>query len=245
MKLIFSLLSATLFSLSISAQSKPDSTDRPAAPPPLVQPASQPQPPPQPEPPSQPEKTSPPYFYYCEKAKAYYPTITKCEEGWVAVPAAAASPTVRWPEPRPPATEETVKSQPNVVSVELFGKTFLYSLDYDRSICPHLALGVGIASWQANTWLDYHATVTVVPIYANYYFSQQPLRGFLTAGVDWISVTQAWDNDNIFANNGFAGVIGGGYEIRDNSGFLLRFGGLIIAGRSIIFNPEVNVGFAF
>ncbi len=185
------------------------------------------------------------FFYYCQKSNSYYPSVSQCDEGWIAVPAGPAVP-VPYVEPAPKATQETVKSQPNAVSFEIFGRAYSYSLDYDRAISDHISLGAGISSWESRDWWhDYDATITVVPIYANYYFSQNPGRGFVSVGVDWISVTQAGFNDTTFANNGFAAVAGGGYEIRDVSGFLLRLGGFLIVGRSVSVVPLASIGFGF
>ena len=186
------------------------------------------------------------FFYFCQKSNAYFPTVKTCDEGWVAVPTGPSIQLIQFPEPAPPATEETTRSQPNAVSIEILGRALSYSLDYDRAISPSLTLGIGISSWQSNNWWqDYHSTVTVVPVYANYYFSEKPRRGFISAGVDWISVTEAGYNDNTFSNNGFAAVIGGGYEVHDTSGFLLRLGGYAIAGRSFIISPSAVLGYAF
>ena len=49
-------------------------------------------------PPPQPQN-----WYYCESAKAYYPYVPSCAEGWRAVPATPGSPPAAPPSVAPPA----------------------------------------------------------------------------------------------------------------------------------------------
>jgi len=205
----------------------------------------------QPAPPTGPTAaapTPPPgaFFYYCQATNSYYPNVPTCDAGWIAVPVGQAIPIMPIFRPLPRATEQTVQSQPNSVDLEFFGRALFYSLDYDRAVSAHVTLGIGISSWEAHSWShDYDGTVTVVPAYANYYFSLNPNRGFVTVGVDWIHVNHAGYNNDTFMNNGFAGVAGGGYEMREHSGLLLRLGGILIAGRTAMVSPLASVGFGF
>jgi hypothetical protein len=226
---------------ALAAETEP--TPQPAPPPALGLPPGHPQP----LPPG-PGENPTTFFYYCDKTKAYFPHVNHCPEGWIAVPVSSEAAPLDWSDLTPAelATEETVKSQPNSLNVELVGRALVYSLNFDRAISPHCTIGVGISSWrETNWWQDYHATVTVVPAYVDYFFSQQPRRAFVSAGADWIHVSRAGYSDNTFTNTGFAAVIGGGYELRDVSGFLLRLGGYVIVGRSVVISPSVAIGFAF
>lgn len=188
------------------------------------------------------------FYYYCDRAKAYYPTVSTCAEGWIAIPIGSPPPVIerQWPDSVGLETEETVRTRPTAVSLELFGRALLYSLNIDHAISSHFAIGAGISYWkESDWWRDYNASITVVPVYANYYFTEKPRRGFLTAGANWISVTSSGRNDNTFENSGVAGVLGGGYEYHDATGFLLRLGGYLIIGRSVDANPAVSLGYAF
>jgi len=188
------------------------------------------------------------FYYYCEREKTYYPTITHCAEGWIAIPVGAPPPVAEhhWQTPTQPATEDDVRSRPNVVSIELFGRALVYSLNYDRAVSEQLTLGLGVTSWHvSNRWQDYSSTVTVVPFYGNYYFTQNAGRGFISAGFDLISSSDSGDHNGTFTNSGVAGVFGGGYEYRDKAGFLIRLGGFLIIGRSVDISPSLSLGYAF
>jgi hypothetical protein len=189
------------------------------------------------------------FFYYCDAARAYFPTVETCPAGWIAIPAPPPPPMPPrahlW-EINAPESEEVVKSHPNAISLEMFGRALFYSLNYDRAVSEHISVGIGASYWETEDWWhDYIADVTVVPVYGNYYFSRRPHRGFLSAGVDWVTVTQSGYNHSTFANNGFAAVIGGGYEYLDSSGFLIRVSGFAIAGRSLDVSPSISLGYAF
>jgi len=193
------------------------------------------------------------FYYYCQSAQVYYPTTLTCNEGWVAIPVGSPPPISRhhrdfspWQDVETPETRALLKSHPNAVTLEFMGRAVAYSLDYDRAVSDQLTLGLGISSWEESwRWADYHSTVTVVPLYGNYYLSQKPSRGYFSAGLDLIEVSRTAGNNNSFMNNGVAVTAGAGYETRDPSGFLLRLGIYLIAGRSVILSPSVSFGFAF
>ena len=188
------------------------------------------------------------FLYYCAKANAYYPNVPNCPEGWVAIPVRSPEHSRRgWFFSHSADTpDEAVTARPNAVSLEVGGRALSYSFNFDRSLTDHISLGIGIGTWSMrNWWTGYSATVTAVPLFADYYFNNKPGRGYISAGVEWISVSQDGPNNNTFDNNGVAGVFGGGYEIRSNSGLLLRLGGYLIVGRSTLVNPGVTLGYTF
>ena len=47
---------------------------------------------------AQPQVQQPPTWYYCAEAKAYYPYVQSCPNGWQAVPATPPSPTQPAPQ---------------------------------------------------------------------------------------------------------------------------------------------------
>lgn len=191
------------------------------------------------------------FYYYCESYKAYYPTVGSCPESWVAIPVAAPPPTnMGWglrPVTLEPAPEERdVVGRPNVLSAEIFGRALNYSLDFDRQLSDYVSLGVGFSYWDDSLhWNTYQASVTAIPLYMNFYSSQRESRGFLSVGADLIRVSNPGDSGETFENSGVAGTVGGGFEFRDQHGFLARLAAFLIIGRSTLFNPALSIGVSF
>lgn len=193
------------------------------------------------------------FSYYCDKTKSYYPIIKECDEGWIAVPMTGPNNVTHYAplyipvlEPDTSATAEQVRDHPTVVSLELFGKALVYSFNIDHAFTDHISLGFGAAYWDSSIrWQNYRSTDWIFPFYGNYYFTQKAHRGFLTLGVDWIHVSSPGFDNSSFLNNGAAATLGGGYEYRDDSGFLFRISGILIFGRSVDLSPGVNLGLAF
>lgn len=194
------------------------------------------------------------FSYYCQKQNDYYPRIQVCPDGWIAVPAPA--PPSQWRlipvyrsafiEPDTGATLEQIQAHPTTLSLELFGRALIYSLNLDRAITDQITLGVGAAYWDSSIgWENYHSTDWVIPFYGNYYFTQKSHRGYLTLGLDWIHVSAPGLDNSTFLNNGAAGTIGGGYEYRNVSGLVLRIHGVFILGRTLDVSPGISLGLAF
>jgi hypothetical protein len=181
------------------------------------------------------------FYYYCAKLSAYYPAVQICPETWIAVPVAANM----QPREQEPQDDKTF-SQHNAVSFEIGGRALLYSIDFDHHISDFFDVGVGFSIWNLNNyWSGYNATVTVVPIYTDFYFSRHLNRPYITAGVDLINVTHNGYSHDIFTNSGAAAVVGLGYEIRSYSGLVLRLSADFITGRSLVFSPGVALGYGF
>jgi hypothetical protein len=217
---------------------------------PPVQPLPAPNVPPSSLPPAAVSGDSQPagFYYYCASLKAYYPTVMNCPEPWIGIPlgSPSAAPDSKESEAASLEAKEAINSRKNSASLEIFGRALLYSLNFDRAISDHVTLGLGISSWDASAhWANYSAAITVLPFYANYYFSDSQSRGFISLGADLIKASQSGPNNETFENSGAAAVLGGGYEYRDLSGFLIRLGAYLIVGRSIDLNPSVSIGIAF
>ncbi len=213
---------------------------------------SQALPPPVPptQPPASQESRSMGFYYYCGSTKAYYPTVASCPEPWIAIPL-AAPPAVMGQnqlEPKEDDSTEPVSAHPNAASLEVFGRASIYSLDFDRAISDHITLGAGIAYWDAYQWWphnNYEASITVIPVYMNYYFTQDHARGFISAGADFINASQSGLGNGTFTQSGVAAVLGGGFECRNRSNFLFRLGGFLIVGRTTTLNPSIGLGIVF
>ncbi len=131
--------------------------------------------------------------------------------------------------------DNVATERPNAISAELLGRGLLYSINYDRSINENIAVGAGFSYWSLSSYTS-KASVLVVPLYGNYYFSPDSNRGFITAGMDIVSVSVEdhgfYSSDNYFAGHasGVAAVVGGGYEYRGKGGFLFRGAPYLLAG---------------
>jgi hypothetical protein len=188
------------------------------------------------------------YYYYCQKLGAYYPSVKSCPDAWIAVPMENQTQDY-WYHWQPLGYHHSIEmdnSRPNSINLELFGRAELFSFNFDRALTDHLTLGIGISSWrESDWWQNYSATIVVVPVYANYYFTKKSRRGYLTGGADFISASSPGPNSNLYDHNGTAATIGGGYEQRETNGFLFRIGGVAVFGRTSALNPSVVIGYSF
>lgn len=152
-------------------------------------------------------------------------------------------------EPAPVSNEEPVALQrPNAISLELLGRAFGYSLNYDRSVSKHFGLGAGFEYLSASDGFM-NVTIIMVPLYANYYFSPNNSRFFLTSGFDLAfvkaSVTLLTDTSVSASTMGIAPFIGGGYEYRADGGFLFRVAPYVFVGKVIRIWLGLSFGVAF
>jgi len=134
----------------------------------------------------------------------------------------------------------------NAVSIELLGRGWLYSLNYDHLIFDRLAIGIGASYWNTTSWwsnINYGATI--IPIYGNYYFMTGLNRFFLTAGGDLVFVNPTLNSNNVFQSSGGAAVVGGGYEYRGSRGLLFRVAPYIIIGASTTLTIGFTIGGVF
>ncbi|MGZ3768717.1 MAG: hypothetical protein ACXVCR_18130 [Bdellovibrio sp.] len=189
------------------------------------------------------------YLYYCSNLHAYYPHVNECPKPWIAV--LNNNPVLYqlvpyYPEPA--TSELAVIKRPKLVTLEFMGRSGVFSFNYDQAFTEHWTAGLGISYWESHSWWrNYYGYITVVPVYANYYFNTHPDRGYLTAGFDWISVSQSGTpaEHDVFAHDGIAGVLGAGYESRTNSGFMFRIAIYVIAGHYAEIIPGMALGYAF
>lgn len=136
-------------------------------------------------------------------------------------------------------------SRPNALSVEILGRGGAYSLNYDHSMSDSVGLGVGFAYYGLNVD-GVSASIAVIPVYVDYYFSPDNHRGFLTGGVDVVIISAKIDNWGAFKGSGALGVLGGGYEYRGDGGFLFRVAPYMMVGAGgVAVWGGISFGYAF
>ncbi len=119
----------------------------------------------------------------------------------------------------------------NGMSLELLGRGLLYSFNYDYLLRDNLALGAGVSSYSISSGSS-SASAWIIPVYANYYLTEGTHRWFTTAGANLIFASSTAGNDSRVSGSGLAGVLGGGYEYRGNSGFLFRAAPYVFVGKT-------------
>jgi hypothetical protein len=149
------------------------------------------------------------------------------------------------------------EERPNALSLELLGRAGLYSIDYDYSVSDSVGVGVGLSYLAISTTTTHtnpnfsyqnsgSASLIFVPLYANYYFSPNNHRGFLSAGAELVFGTATF-NSNSYSGAGALAVLGGGYEYRGDGGFLFRAAPYLFVGLSggVAISAGLSVGTAF
>ncbi|MEW6055446.1 MAG: hypothetical protein AB1540_02440 [Bdellovibrionota bacterium] len=137
---------------------------------------------------------------------------------------------------KPVATE-----RPNAFSIEALGRAALYSFNYDRSVSESVGVGLGMSYWGASAG-NIKASVLILPVYTNVYFSPHSSRGFLTGGLDLVFASAKVD-DYAFSGSGALAVLGGGYEYRGDGGFLFRAAPYILVGSQVQIWGGLSFGF--
>ena len=117
------------------------------------------------------------------------------------------------------------------LSLELLGRGMLYSFNYDYALTPQIALGAGAANYSISSGTS-NASAWIIPLYANYYFTQGTHRFFGTAGANAIFASGKIDGESKVGGSGLAGVLGGGYEFRADNGFLFRASPYAFVGKA-------------
>lgn len=130
----------------------------------------------------------------------------------------------------------TVMPGKNGLAIEFLGRAGLYSLNYDRALGSHVAMGLGF-SYMDLGLLGVTGSVYLLPVYVNVYTHQGEHRGFISGGLTLISGKIESDNGidldaeefslkialNDIANATIPlPMLGVGYEYRGVQGVLLR-----------------------
>jgi hypothetical protein len=149
--------------------------------------------------------------------------------------------------------EHTRPTNPNALSLEVFGKTFLYTVQYDRAVTDDVFAGVGIGSVSLDNLDDTDAGVSavLVPVYAGYYFLRDQGSPFVIAGASLVTNHSETTGKKTslggleFGSNQVLAFFGAGYEVRTDSGFLFRVTGYGEVGKSVKPWGGATFGYAF
>lgn len=153
-----------------------------------------------------------------------------------------------------PLGNATRATYPSVVSVELLGRSMLYSVNFDQALNENMSAGVGLGSSSMNihnTDMDANKSATFLPAYFSYYFLNAAGSPYVTAGVTLIlnhSSVKGTDTSTgslEIPSSSVMPTAGGGYEYRSDTGFLFRVAGYLIAGRSLTPWLGFSFGYAF
>ncbi|MBK9293946.1 MAG: hypothetical protein IPM57_05800 [Oligoflexia bacterium] len=140
------------------------------------------------------------------------------------------------------------------INLEIVGRGLLWSVNFDAMVTDNIAVGAGFGtvsiSASAGT-TSASASVTAIPVYGNYYFSESNHRIYATGGVDVMIVSGSISSASYGFSTGATGtiiapVIGAGYEYRGDDWFLFRAAPyLIMVSGGTYFTGGLTVGYAF
>ncbi len=144
--------------------------------------------------------------------------------------------------------EHTRVTYPSVLGVEVLGRGLVYSVFFDRALDDQLVAGIGFGHVKL-TSPSKTDTVTVIPVYANYYFAREAGSLFASGGV---TVATA-DVDNLKSNTsgvefGSAPIVptvGLGYENRSDAKFLFRMAAYALVAENVRPWVGFSLGYAF
>lgn len=120
----------------------------------------------------------------------------------------------------------------NNFSIEGLGRAGLYSINYDRMVTDDIAVGLGFSSYSISAGALSSSTV-VIPLYANYYFTEgKNSRFYVTGGADLIFSSANFEGDGIVEGSGLGFVGGAGWEYKSDGGFLFRVAPYFLVGKA-------------
>jgi hypothetical protein len=146
-------------------------------------------------------------------------------------------------------------TNPNAVSLELFGRGLLWTLNYDRVVSDDLVAGIGYGRTPLKTLAgdDANTSTGLLPVYLSYYFMREASSIFATAGASIVV-----NNDDAKGKKAtFSGLefnsstpllptFGVGFENRgDVAGFLVRVAAYGVIGKTIAPWFGFSMGYSF
>ncbi len=166
-------------------------------------------------------------------------------KSWNGSTAALALVACLWAAPA--SAEHTRVTNPNTLGVEGLGRAGLYSVFFDRALNDDLVAGVGFGTVSVGSG-GVDVSSTIIPMYVNYYFTQDGGSLYLTGGVDLVMTDADGEGESSYGNisfneSGIMPVVGLGYESRGDSGFLFRVAAYALAGDKIY--PWIGFSFGY
>jgi hypothetical protein len=150
------------------------------------------------------------------------------------------------------ASSDIDADRPSALTFELLGRGGVYSFDYDYAVSEAVAVGAGLSAYSATVdngaGNTVSASLVIIPVYLDYYFSPSNSRGFLTGGLDLVSGSVSFSDSGsgVIRGSGALPVIGGGYEYRADNGFIFRAAPyLLFGGGQVAFTIGLSAGVAF
>lgn len=149
--------------------------------------------------------------------------------------------------------EHTRVTNPNCLSVEVFGKAMLYSFQFDRMLNDDLAAGVGFGNSPVEFpgGISANRNATLIPIFASYYFIRDQGSPFVMMGasivtnVSDVKSLQSNPGRITFSSSAALPTFGAGYENRSDTGFTFRISvyGLVAEQFKFWFGPTLGYSF--
>lgn len=150
------------------------------------------------------------------------------------------------------SSEPTRPTNPNAISLEILGKAFLYSVNYDRALSDDFFAGLGIGSVTLDNadGSSSGRSAVMVPIYAGYYFIRDKGSPYVEIGAEAVPSNGVQGLKTSmggmqFPSNPVLPFFGAGWETRTDSGFLFRVTGYGILGQSVTPWFGGSFGYAF
>ncbi len=149
--------------------------------------------------------------------------------------------------------DEARSVNPNALSLEIFGKSALYTVEYDRAMTEDVFAGIGIGTVGINN-LDgsnANSTAVLIPVYVGYYFFRDQGSPYIEAGASIVANSQTATNHEAalssvqFPNGQVMPHFGAGWETRTDQGFLFRVTGYALIGANVKPWFGATFGYAF
>ncbi len=135
--------------------------------------------------------------------------------------------------------QESKKTLPNDISLELLGRCLVYSFSYQRTVTPNFGIELGASLLGGSG-----ASVTFFSVGARVYALRSNASPCLSGGV--VLVSGSTDSGPFSSSaSGSYGYIGPGFEFRSDGGFLFRGSVYFLVHDGFFVWPGLQIGIAF
>ncbi len=150
--------------------------------------------------------------------------------------------------------EHTRVTNPNALSLEMFGRSALYTIGFDRVVNDDIVAGIGFGSVplaEVGGGAKVGKSASFVPVYVNYYFAREGGSLYATGGA---SIVMNSDTSRGYATEYGGMVLGNktilahfglGFESRSDNGFLFRLAGYGVVAQAVYPWFGLTLGWAF